>query len=102
MSLFDDKGSLEFGDFVNRQSSLDHLIDRELRETRLIKQSLLNLEKLEKTSQLIYLKHECELEDIDIINFGREAIKKTILTDSKVRRRRRLTDGWVIKTSLAN
>jgi hypothetical protein len=51
---------------------------------------------------LIYLKHECELEDIDIINFGREAIEKSILTNSEVGRRWRLTDWWVIKTSLAD
>lgn len=51
---------------------------------------------------MIYLKHECELEDIDIINFGREAIEKPVLTNSEVGRRWRLTDGRVIKTSLAN
>ena len=30
MSLFDYKGSLEFGDFVYRQSGFDHLVDGEL------------------------------------------------------------------------
>jgi hypothetical protein len=102
MRLFNDDRVLQQDDFGFGQSNRKHILDTELREALLVKQGLLNLLLISFGRRGLYLEHQSELKDVDVVDiFDLEPFVATIILLPKVVGRRTMAKVSDVVIALA-